>query len=59
VPATPLKPSVNSFDFGQPLADRMRPQTLDEFVGQRHLLADNKPLKQLIDSGHLHSIIFS
>ncbi len=46
------------FDFDQPLADRMRPKTLDEFVGQQHLFASGKPLKQLIDSGRLHSMIF-
>lgn len=52
------KPLAESFDFDQPLADRMRPQRLDEFVGQQHLLAEGKPLKQLIASGRLHSMIF-
>lgn len=42
----------------QPLADRMRPQTLDEVSGQQHLLSKDKPLRQAIEGGHLHSMIF-
>ena len=42
----------------RPLADRMRPQTLDEIAGQSHLLATDKPLRQAIESGRLHSMIF-
>ncbi len=42
----------------RPLADRMRPQILDEIVGQSHLLAADKPLRQAIESGRLHSMIF-
>ena len=41
-----------------PLATRMRPQTIDEFVGQSHLLAKGKPLYQAIIQGHPHSMIF-
>jgi putative ATPase len=41
-----------------PLAERMRPATLDAFFGQRHLLAPGKPLRQAIESGQLHSMIF-
>lgn len=41
----------------RPLADRMRPQSLDEFVGQEHLLAPGKPLRTQIESGHLTSLI--
>jgi putative ATPase len=45
-------------DFsGRPLADRMRPESLDEFVGQEHILAPGKPLRAQIDSGHLTSLI--
>jgi putative ATPase len=40
-----------------PLADRMRPRTLDEFVGQEHLLGPGKVLRQAIESDHLPSII--
>jgi len=41
-----------------PLAERMRPQTFDRFYGQEHLLGPGKILTELIDSGHLVSIIF-
>ncbi len=41
----------------QPLAARMRPQTLAEFIGQEHLLAPNKPLRAAIEEGKLHSMI--
>lgn len=42
----------------QPLADRMRPQQLDQMVGQSHLLGSGKPLRQAIESGKLHSMLF-
>jgi putative ATPase len=42
----------------QPLADRLRPRRLADFIGQEHLLAENKPLRQMIESGQLHSMIF-
>ncbi|HEU4624008.1 MAG TPA: replication-associated recombination protein A [Steroidobacteraceae bacterium] len=41
----------------RPLSDRMRPRSLDEFVGQRHLLAPGKPLRQALEGGQLHSLI--
>jgi putative ATPase len=41
----------------RPLADRMRPRSLDEFVGQKHVLAPGKPLRQAIEGGQLHSLI--
>ncbi len=41
-----------------PLADRMRPQALDEVVGQSHILASTKPLQVAISSGRLHSMVF-
>lgn len=41
-----------------PLAERMRPQSFDRFYGQEHLLGPGKILTELIDSGHLVSIIF-
>src|SRR6478752_8583061 len=41
----------------QPLAARMRPRTLDEFVGQEHLVGDRGPLKKGVDRGHLSSIL--
>ncbi|MDH5444281.1 MAG: replication-associated recombination protein A [Gammaproteobacteria bacterium] len=42
----------------RPLADRMRPTNLDSFFGQSHLLGKDKPLRQAIESGKLHSMIF-
>jgi putative ATPase len=44
-------------DSLRPLADRMRPRTLEEFIGQRHLLAPGKPLYTSIMAGQLHSLI--
>jgi len=41
-----------------PLAERMRPRTLDELVGQTHLLASGKPLRQAIEADRPHSMIF-
>src|SRR5215831_11717974 len=41
-----------------PLADRMRPRTLDEFVGQEHLLAPGKPLRVAIEADDPTSMIF-
>jgi putative ATPase len=41
----------------RPLADRMRPRTVDEFVGQSHLLAPGRALRAALDRGHLHSMI--
>ena len=46
-----------SIDPGAPLAERMRPRTLDEFHGQSHLLGEGKPLRQLIGSGRARSLI--
>ncbi len=42
----------------KPLADRMRPQTLAEYVGQSHLLGVGKPLRQAIEADRIHSMIF-
>lgn len=41
-----------------PLAQQLRPQTLDEVVGQRHLIGENKPLRNIIESGELPNMIF-
>ncbi|MCM2313473.1 MAG: replication-associated recombination protein A, partial [Steroidobacteraceae bacterium] len=41
----------------RPLADRMRPATLDAFVGQQHLLAPGKPLRRLLEGRSLHSML--
>jgi putative ATPase len=44
-------------DALRPLADRMRPRTLDEFVGQEQVLGPGKPLRQALEKGQLHSLI--
>ena len=41
----------------RPLADRLRPQSLDEYVGQSHLLGTGAPLRRALESGHPHSMI--
>jgi putative ATPase len=43
---------------GRPLADRMRPQTLDEFLGQEELLGPGKPLRTQIERDELSSMLF-
>jgi putative ATPase len=42
----------------RPLADRMRPDTLDGFFGQTHLLEKGKPLRQAVEQGRAHSMVF-
>ncbi len=41
-----------------PLADRMRPETLEDIVGQKHLLAPGKALRNIIESGRIPNLIF-
>jgi putative ATPase len=48
----------NPGDRTRPLADRMRPRTLDEFVGQEHLVGPGKPLRTQIERDDLGSLIF-
>src|SRR5438876_2790747 len=54
---TPPNPE-RAGDRTRPLADRMRPRTLDEFVGQEHLVAPGKPLRAQIERDDLGSLIF-
>ncbi len=42
----------------RPLADRMRPQTIDTYSGQEHILGSGKPLRQAVEQGRLHSMVF-
>jgi putative ATPase len=52
-------PNANApTDRTRPLADRMRPRTLDEFVGQEHLIGPGKPLRTQIDRDDAGSLIF-
>jgi putative ATPase len=51
-------PSTQPSRTEAPLAERVRPQRLNEFVGQEHLLGEGKPLRVLIESDKLPSMIF-
>src|SRR5215470_10368862 len=42
----------------QPLADRIRPKTLDQFIGQKHLVGQGKPLYIAIQQNKVYSMIF-
>ena len=42
----------------QPLSDRLRPQTLNDYVGQTHILGERRPLSRMLTSGSLHSMVF-
>ena len=42
----------------RPLADEIRPQTLDEVVGQKHILGHNGLLRRIIEGGTIHNLIF-
>ena len=44
--------------MGSPLADRIRPQSLDDIVGHRHLLAPGKALRRIIESGEIPNMVF-
>ena len=41
----------------RPLADRLRPETLADYIGQQHLMAADKPLGGLASKGQIHSMI--
>ena len=41
--------------MSSPLADRIRPKTLDEVVGQKHILGEGKPLRKIIESKKMKS----
>ena len=45
------------YPMSSPLAERLRPQTLDDFVGQQHLVGKGSVLRKMIDSGRIPSII--
>ena len=51
---------MSLFDMGapEPLAARLRPQSLDEYVGQEHLVGEGKVLRRLIESDQITSMIF-
>jgi len=43
--------------MSEPLAERLRPRTLDDYIGQRHLVGEGAVLRKMIDSGHISSFI--
>jgi len=51
-------PNAGAADTTRPLADRMRPRTLDEYVGQEHLIGPGKPLRVSIERDDAGSILF-
>src|SRR2546421_8515119 len=51
--------TTEAVDRAAPLATRMRPRSLDEFVGQHHILAPGKLLRRAIEADRLPSVIFS
>src|SRR6184192_2769539 len=56
LPASPADADVPAAN--QPLAERMRPRTLDEFVGQEQLLGPGRLLRQMAEAKTLHSLVF-
>ena len=54
----PIPKPLNAVDRTRPLADRMRPRTLEEFVGQEHLIGPGKPLRTQIERDDTGSLIF-
>lgn len=42
----------------QPLAERMRPKSLEEFINQKHLIGENSPIRIMLKTGHIASMIF-
>src|SRR4029078_5262006 len=51
--------NLDQISAAAPLATRMRPRSLDEFVGQQHILAPGKLLRRAIEADRLPSVIFS
>ena len=43
--------------MAQPLAERMRPKTLDDYIGQKHLVGEGAVLRRMIDAGRISSFI--
>jgi putative ATPase len=54
-PETPVMPAPSAAH--QPLAAKMRPRSLDEFVGQAHLVGERGALRRMIDAGHLAAMV--
>jgi putative ATPase len=50
--------ATERLDAGAPLADRLRPRSLDEFVGQDHLVGPGAVLRRMIEADEIHSLVF-
>ena len=57
-PPPRIRAKATNLDATAPLAERMRPRTLEEFAGQEHLLASGKLLRRLIEEDRLTSLVF-
>ncbi len=57
-PSRPAGPSLFSSRVPEPLAARLRPRTLDEYLGQKHLLAPGMPLRESLSRGIVDSMVF-
>jgi len=53
-----IPPSQGSGDYFKPLAERVRPRTLDDMAGQEHLVGPNGPLRKFLSRGQMPSMIF-
>ena len=58
ITATLMNHSLDFSDDFRPLSARMRPRSLQEYIGQSHLIGEGKPLRRAIEAGHHHSMIF-
>ena len=56
-PSTMRAVNSHPVSTNEPLASRMRPCRLEDFIGQTHLLGEGKPLHQALTQGHLHSMV--
>jgi len=56
LPISPLLPTFVA-EMAQPLAERMRPRTLDDYIGQKHLVGEGAVLRNMIDAGRVTSFI--
>lgn len=57
-PSEPQVKNTHPVAVGAPLAERLRPETLNDVIGQSHLLGPGKPLRLAFESGRPHSMIF-
>jgi putative ATPase len=49
--------NIEKSSIGQPMADRLRPSNLDQYIGQKHLLGEGRPLRTMIETNRLYSMV--